>query len=270
MSAQAPRVAVITGGIAGIGRATANLLTAEGYRVFVTSRSHQQSSDASGIEVLKFSADSDESAADCVAAVINRTGRIDVLINNIGTGMLGAAEEQSIAEGEHILQTNFWGAVRMIKSVLPIMRAQGGGRIISMSSVGGLFGFPYSAFYSASKFALEGYCDSLQLEVRPFGIHVSLIEPAGVLTPVAGNVPKAALTLQPYAQTRTKMGLQMDKMMKAGMPAETVATAINLILKSSNPKLRYKVGAPARVLGILLRLAPESIFMAVKRRLLNM
>lgn len=270
MSAQTPRVALITGGIAGIGRATANLLTAEGYRVFVTSRSHQQGTDPSGIEVLNFSADSDQSAADCTAAVISQAGRIDVLINNIGTGMLGAAEEQSIAEGEHILQTNFWGAVRMIKSVLPIMRAQGGGRIISMSSVGGLLGFPYSAFYSASKFALEGYCDALQLEVKPFGIHVSLVEPAGVLTPVAGNVPKAALTLPPYAQTRTKMGLQMDKMMKAGMPAETVAMAIKQILEKANPKLHYKVGTPARILGLILRLAPEPVLIAVKRRLLNM
>jgi NAD(P)-dependent dehydrogenase (short-subunit alcohol dehydrogenase family) len=270
MSAQTPRVALITGGIAGIGRATANLLTAEGYRVFVTSRSHQQGVDASGIEVLKFSAESDQSATDCVAALIDKTGRIDVLINNIGTGMLGAAEEQSIAEGEHILQTNFWGAVRMIKSVLPIMRAQGGGRIISMSSVGGLLGFPYSAFYSASKFALEGYCDALQLEVKPFGIHVSLVEPAGVLTPVAGNVPKAALTLPPYAQTRTKMGLQMDKMMKAGMPAETVAMAIKQILEKANPKLHYKVGTPARILGLILRLAPEPVLIAAKRRLLNM
>ena len=270
MSSQGPRVALITGGIAGIGRATANLLTAEGYRVFVTSRSHPQGADPSGIEVLAFSADSDQSAADCIAAVMSKAGRIDVLVNNIGTGMLGAAEEQSIAEGDHIFQTNFWGAVRMIKSVLPIMRAQGGGRIISMSSVGGMLGFPYSAFYSASKFALEGYCEALQLEVRPFNIHVTLIEPAGVLTPVAGNVPKAALMLQPYAETRTKMAMQMDKMMKAGMPAEVVARAINLTLKSKNPKLRYKVGVPANILGLILRLAPEPILVAVKQRMLNM
>jgi short-subunit dehydrogenase len=263
------RVALITGGIAGIGRATADLLSAEGYRVFVTSRSDAHGASTSGIELLKFEANSDASAAACVAALMDRAGRIDVLVNNIGTGMLGAAEEQSIAEGEHILQTNFWGAVRMIKSVLPIMRVQGGGRIINMSSVGGIFGFPYSAFYSASKFALEGYCDALQLEVRPFGIYVSLVEPAGVLTPVAGNVPKAALMLPAYSQTREKMGVQMDKMMKAGMPAEKVARKILNILSTENPKLRYKVGVPARILALMFRLAPEFLFTGVKRRLLN-
>lgn len=269
MSAHSPRVALITGGKAGIGRSTAGLLTAEGYRVFVTSRDSAQGTDTSGIEMLKFEANSDSSASNCVAALMDKAGRIDVLMNNIGTGMLGAAEEQSIAEGEHILQTNFWGAVRMIKTVLPIMRAQQSGRIISMSSVGGIVGFPYSAFYTASKFALEGYCEALQLEVRPFGIYVSLIEPAGVLTPVAGNVPKAELMLDAYSETRMKIGLQIDKMMRGGMPAEKVASAISAILKAENPKLRYKVGTPALFLGLFERLAPEFMFTAIKKRLLN-
>ena len=267
MSTDKQRVALITGGSRGIGRAISSRLAADGYRVFVTSRSAAPGVIAPGIELVKLDTTDEASVLACVQTVIDKAGRIDVLMNSIGNGMIGAVEEVSEKEARVVVEDLFWAAVRMIQAVLPGMREQGGGRIVSMSSVGGLMGFPFSAFYSAGKFALEGFCEALHIEVKQFGIHVSLIEPFGVNTHVAGNVPMAARVLPAYGDTRHTVARDVEQSMRKGLAPDVVGQAVAGVLADPSPRLRYLVGGPARVMSTFLRLAPESLITWAKRKM---
>ncbi|MCY1013953.1 SDR family NAD(P)-dependent oxidoreductase [Nannocystis pusilla] len=176
-------VVLITGASSGFGEAAARLLAARGpCRVFGTSRRAAGHDTPGGVEMLPLDVRSDASVAACVDAVMQRAGRIDVLVNNAGYTLAGAVEETAIDEAKAQFDTNFFGMARMVRAVLPVMRAQGGGRIVNVSSLAGLVGVPFHAHYSASKFAVEGLSEGLRQEVRRFGIHVSLIEPGDFKT----------------------------------------------------------------------------------------
>src|SRR5437660_2901591 len=173
---------LVTGASSGIGQSTARLLAERGFTVFGTARK-PDSAKREPFTMLALDVRSDESVRACVAQVITKSGRLDVLVNNAGYAMMGAAEETSVEEAKAQFETNFFGIVRMVNAVLPGMRAAGAGKIINISSLAGNTAIPFSAFYSASKFALEGYSESLWYEVRPFGITVSLVEPGFVTAP---------------------------------------------------------------------------------------
>jgi short-subunit dehydrogenase len=170
---------LVTGASSGIGRATARLLAERGFTVFGTARKPSPPDEGakSGVTMVALDVRSDESVRACVEQVVAKAGRLDVLVNNAGYSLTGAAEETSVEEAKAQLETNFFGAVRMVNAVLPGMRKAEAGKIINISSLAGSTAIPYSGFYSASKFALEGYSESLWYEVRPFGISVSLVEP---------------------------------------------------------------------------------------------
>jgi NAD(P)-dependent dehydrogenase (short-subunit alcohol dehydrogenase family) len=262
-------VVLITGGAWGIGHAAATLLTQHNYRVFVTSRRPEPDTDRL-FEMLLLEVKSDQSAAACIKAVYQKAGRIDALINNVGTGIAGAVEETALAEARQVVEVNFWGSVRMINEVLPIMRAQRSGRIINLSSTGGFIGFPFRAFYAASKFALEGYTESLRYEVKPLGIHVSLVEPGPVTTPAADHVPNATGAIPAYADTRQRLNAEFNRMMQNGMAPTRVAETIFHILESSSPRLRYRVGAQTAAIGWMRSLLPQTVFESVFSRFLGM
>jgi NAD(P)-dependent dehydrogenase (short-subunit alcohol dehydrogenase family) len=177
MPSQKPQIAIVTGASTGIGRATAHALLRAGFQVFGTSRK-RISDGPEGAEMLVCDVASDQSVADLVSQIMARTGRIDVLVNNAGLGLTGGAEEASIELAKTLFDVNVFGTFRMINEVLPIMRAQQSGRIINMSSVLGFMPAPYMALYASTKHALEGYSESLDHEVRTFGVRVLLIEPA--------------------------------------------------------------------------------------------
>src|SRR5690606_35507590 len=160
-----PKVVLITGASSGLGRATARLLAERGYRVFGTSRRPPADAPTGGVEPLALDVCADASVAACVQTVLARAGRIDALINNAGYELGGALEEATLEEAQRQFETNFFGAVRMIRAVLPAMRRQGGGRIVNVSSLAGLAPVPFLGLYSASKFALEGYSEALRHEV---------------------------------------------------------------------------------------------------------
>src|SRR2546422_6503660 len=170
---------LVTGASSGIGQATAQLLAERGHRVFGTTRK-PGAAQASGFTMVGLDVRSDDSVRGCVDQVLSQAGRLDVLVNNAGYTLMGAAEETSVAEAKAQFETNFFGVVRMVNAVLPGMRAAGAGKIINISSLAGNTAIPFSAFYSATKFALEGYSESLWYEVSPFGISVSLVEPGFV------------------------------------------------------------------------------------------
>ena len=181
------RVVLVTGASSGVGQSTARLLTERGYRVLGTSRKAAAGGDPSGVTMLPLDVRSDDSVAACLSAVSGLVDRIDILVNNAGYELAGALEEFSLDEVKAQFETNFFGVVRMVKAVLPLMRRQKNGQIINVSSLAGLSAIPFLGIYSASKFALEGYTEALRLEVKPFNIRVSQIEPAFLRTPMMTN-----------------------------------------------------------------------------------
>lgn len=169
-------VVLVTGANRGIGHATAALLAEHGYRVFGTARKPARESP-DGFELVPLDVTSEESVRSCVSAVLERAGRIDVLINNAGVGLIGASEEASINEATALFDTNLFGVARMVNAVLPAMRARRSGLIINFGSLGATLPVPFHGYLSASKAAVTTYSDALRLELKSLGIDVSVVEP---------------------------------------------------------------------------------------------
>jgi len=260
-----PQTVLVTGTSSGIGRATARLLAERGFTVFGTARKPDAQKRES-FTMLALDVRSDESVRACVDQVIAKAGRIDVLVNNAGYTVTGAAEETSVDEAKAQLETNFFGAVRMVNGVLPGMRAAGAGKIINISSLAGNTAIPYSAFYSASKFALEGYSESLWYEIRPLGISVSLVEPGFVNTPIGEAAPAAARPLPAYDAPRKRMLAAFGHALEAGIPPEQVARRVVQIVEHPSPGLRYRVGAQATWLPRLRNVVPWTVYAAGVRK----
>src|SRR5713226_2637472 len=200
------KVALITGTSSGIGRATAAHLAKSGYRVFGGLRNIPTSGEPiPNVEFVQLDVRHDESAKEAVRSLLSRAGRIDALVNNAGYTLIGSFEETSIEEAKQVFETNFFGVLRMNQAVLPIMRGQGYGRIANISSVVGFLPAPYQGIYAASKHALEGYSESLDHEVRQFGIRVSVIEPGFTRTNIGQNSQVAGRPLDAYASERNRV-----------------------------------------------------------------
>lgn len=252
-------VALVTGASTGIGRASAEALRDAGYHVFGTSRkSVPQRFD--GITILTADVTSDASVTKLVDDVLSEAGRIDLLVNNAGFGVTGAAEESSIAQVRSLFETNFYGVVRVTNAVLPIMRKQRSGRILNVGSVLGLVPAPYGAYYSASKFAIEGYSESLDHEVREFGVRVAVIEPGATRTSFEGSNVRGDRPLVAYEQTQAKYRVAFDQTMAAGDPAEEVAATIVRAARDKTPRLSYPSSKAARQTAFARRFLPRSLF----------
>ena len=252
-------VAIVTGASGGIGEATARALAAAGYRVFGASR-RVQGAKSPGIEYLACDVTSDESVQAAVGEVLSKGGRIDLLVNNAGVGLVGAAEESSLEQAKSLFDVNLFGVIRMTKVVLPAMRRQRAGRIVNISSVLGLIPAPFMALYAASKHALEGYSESLDHETRDSGVRVVLVEPGYTRTSFDGNVYQADQQLGVYHSARTNAeGVLRDAMTTADTP-ELVASAVVKASTEANPQRRYTVGRTARQVSLLRRFVPASAF----------
>ncbi len=255
------RVALVTGASSGIGQAAAELLAVNGFTVFGTSRSSNQV--ARSYTWLTLDVCSNASVEAAVKSVLEQAGRIDVLVNNAGYAQIGAIEESSIADMQAQVDTNLLGAFRMIKAVLPVMRQQGSGRIINVSSVVGQVAAPYAGLYATSKFALEGLSEALWEEVRPFGVSVSLVEPAFVKTHIVSQQPGDPIAV--YTPGRRAAMQALSTSLQNGTEPHVVAQVI-LRAATTRPRLRYLVGRDAKSLMLLKRLLPESLFERVRRR----
>ena len=211
--------------------------------------------------------DDDDSVRAGVAGVLAAGGRIDALVAAAGWGLAGAVEHCPIEEAKAQLETNFWGCVRVVQRVLPAMRAQGGGRIVLMSSVGGVIGIPFQAFYSASKFALEGFGEALAYEVAPFGVHVTLVEPGNVRTDFTASRRMAQAASDPaYDAALTKAVGVMENDEANGVPAADVAAVVRRVLESRRPPRRVSAGKVSERVGLLAkRLLPYRAFEAAAK-----
>lgn len=252
-------VALVTGASSGIGKAAAVALAQNGFQVFGTGRVTTHLAPITGVTFLDLDVSDDASATAAVATVITQSGRLDVLVNNAGVGSAGAAEENSADLARNIFDINVFGVIRMTNAALPHMRAQGSGRIVNVSSILGIIPQPYMAVYAASKHAVEGYSESLDHEVREYGVRVLLIEPAYTNTSFDANSVQPDQPLQTYAQQRRIFEKYVAESIKAGDDPTLVAKAIVAAATDTKPKLRYPVGRSAQI-GILRRLAPAAIF----------
>src|SRR5687768_7553157 len=252
-------VAIVTGASGGIGVASARALQAAGYRVFGTYR-RPPATMSPGIEYLACDVTSDESVLTAVGQVLAKAGRIDLLVNNAGVGLVAGAEESSVEQAKSLFDVNLFGVFRLTNAVLPTMRGQRSGRIVNISSVTGLIPAPFMALYAASKHALEGYSESLDHEIRAAGVRVVLVEPAYTRTSFEGNVYQADQQLDVYQSARTNAeGVLRDEMKTADTP-ELVASAVVKASTEANPHRRYAAGRTARQVSLLRRFVPESAF----------
>jgi NAD(P)-dependent dehydrogenase (short-subunit alcohol dehydrogenase family) len=269
MSTRRP-VTLVTGASSGIGDAAAIGLAAAGFEVIGTSRNTARVTPREGVTYFDLDVTSDESVGAVVKQVIDRFGRIDVLVNNAGLGANGAAEEISVSQAQGVFDVNVFGLMRMTKAVLPHMRARGRGRIINISSVGGLVPNPFMAVYVSTKHAVEGYSESLDHEVREHGVRILLVEPGPINTPFDANMVQADSPLPVYAQRRRTFEEVMAEEMRGGDDPAVVAKVIVAAATAIKPKMRYPAGSTAGRVSTLRRIVPARVFDKQVRKLNRM
>jgi NAD(P)-dependent dehydrogenase (short-subunit alcohol dehydrogenase family) len=253
------RVTLITGVSSGIGRVTAQMLAERGARVFGTVRDVDHTQSIAGVELICMDVTDPESVNAGVEATLQKTGKIDILINNAGYSIAGALEETSVEEAHLLFETNFFGVLRVTQAALPSMRRHGYGRIVNISSMLGVLPGPYRGMYVASKHALEGYAKTLDHEVRMFGIRAVLVEPVYTRTKIAKNEKSVQAAIPAYADQRQRVTEIIEKEIANGDDPNTVAEVVYAAVTAKSPRLHYPVGEGV-MLSRLHRFVPERMF----------
>lgn len=250
-------VALVTGASSGIGLVTAQALVKAGYLVFGSGR--KPVANLQGVTMLVCDVTDDASVQAMITEIVKQAGRIDLVVNNAGIGLLGGAEESSIAQAQRLFDVNVFGVARVVNAVLPIMRAQRAGRIVNMSSILGLIPSPFNAFYAATKHAIEGYSESLDHEVRSLGIRVLLVEPGVTRTAFEENLTRADQPLPIYDAARQNSENMMRTWVASGDDPQLVADMVVTAATATSPKLRYSAGKQSRQVRMLRRFLPERL-----------
>ena len=247
------KVAIVTGSSSGIGLDACVTLARNGFLTYATMRNLDKSSivraaaekEKLPIKVQQLDVTDDQSVSNAIQTIISETGRIDVLVNNAGYGLIGAFEDLSIDEIKNLYETNLFGLIRVTQAVLPIMRRQKSGTIVNVSSGAGLFGYPGGSAYVSTKFAVEGLTESISYELEPFGIKVVLIEPGFIKTNFVNAMviaKKAQDPDSPYSQMMQRVQANSSEMAKNASPIDVVSKVILEAVKSKSPNLRYLAG----------------------------
>jgi len=247
------KVAINTGSSSGIGLDASVTLARNGFLTYATMRNLDKSSIVTAaaekeklpIKVQQLDVTDDQSVSNAIQTIISETGRIDVLVNNAGYGLIGAFEELSIDEIKNQYETNLFGLIRVTQVVLPIMRKQKSGTVVNVSSGAGLFGYPSGSAYVSTKFAIEGLSESISYELDQFGIHVVLIEPGFIKTNFVNamtTAKKAQDPNSPYSQMMQSVQTNSSEMAKSGSSVDVVSKAILEAVTSKSPNLRYLAG----------------------------
>ncbi|HKU10054.1 oxidoreductase [Sinomonas sp.] len=256
----AKRVAVVTGASSGIGAAAASALLDAGFEVVGTSRSAAGLRADGGVALIDLDVTSEVSVAAAVGQVVERFGRIDVLVNNAGIGASGAAEDSSVDLDRRLFEVNVFGVMRTTKAVLPHMRARASGRIVNISSVLGLVPQPYMAAYASTKWAIEGWTESLDHEVREHGIRAVMVEPAWTNTGFEANALDADQPKPAYAAQRKIFAEYVGDALERGDAPSVVAASIVRAAQDPTPKLRYGAGKRVAPISLMRRYVPHSAF----------
>lgn len=255
------KVVLITGATSGIGKAMANYLTKKGFTVYGTGRNPERIK-ASSFRLLKMDVTSPDSIDAAIEEALRQSGRIDVLINNAGVGITGPMEETPEKEMKHAFETNFFGPINVIKSVLPGMRKQKEGLIINITSIAGYMGLPYRGIYSASKASLEIAMEAMRMEITNFGIKMTNVAPGDFATNIAsGRYHAPAVQGSPYEKDYKESLKLMDEHVDQGQDPLVMAKKIHQIILTKNPKVHYKVGSPLQKFSIVLkRILPDRMY----------
>ncbi len=255
------KVVLITGASSGIGKSIGEFLHAKGFTVYGTSRSPERIINSVFL-LLALDVRDKENIQKAVAEVIQKAGRIDVVINNAGVGITGPIEEIPSEEIKNNFETNLFGPIEVMKAALPFMRLQNSGLIINITSIAGYMGLPYRGIYSASKGALELITESLRMEVKSFGIHITNVAPGDFATNIAAGrfhspLIKGSPYEIPYGTTLNALNEHVD----SGSNPNEMAEAIYKIIQNPNPKGHYKIGAFTQKFSIILkRILPDKVF----------
>lgn len=253
------KVTLVTGASSGIGREIAQLLAQRGARVFGTARNPKSAKPVPGVEIVRMDVTDDASVSEAIQGIVQKAGPIEVLVNNAGYGLTGALEETTLKEARDQFETNFFGVLRVTNAVLPRMRQAGYGRIVNISSVVGFIPAPFMGMYTASKHAVEGYTETLDHEVRQFGVRAVLVQPAYTKSNLAQNEKTAQANLEAYAVHRQRMHEVVASGVEHGDEPQMVAEAVWRAVTTRSPQLRYPVGKGV-LLSRLRRFAPVALF----------
>jgi len=262
------KVVIVTGTSSGIGFETAVLLARNGFMTYATMRNPDKSTRLSelankeklDIKIRKLDVNDETGINETIDQVISETGRIDVLVNNAGYAIFGALEDTALDEIREQFETNFFGPVRTIKAVIPIMKKQNGGKIINLSSMVGRFGVPFNSAYVASKFALEGITESIRYELHDYNIKIILVEPGIIKSHFFQNVKLSNTSTFSYSKLLKKRMEGIKTMLKKATHPVTVAEVILDIINSRNTNIRYLVGHDAEFMIKLKKNATEEEF----------
>ncbi len=248
---------IVTGVSSGIGRAAAETFMRRGHKVYGTVRSLAKATPIDGVTLVEMDVRDESSIEGAIDFVRKESGSIDILVNNAGVNLVGAAEETSILEASSLFDTNVLGVLRTSQAVLPYMRAQGNGRIVNVSSVLGFLPAPFMGLYSASKHAVEGLSESMDHEVRKFGIRVSLVEPSYTKTDLDANAPHCKKIIREYADERITVSRTVaDHINHAPEPAKVADTIVDAALGPW--RMRHTPSGQATLLKVLRRFMPAS------------
>lgn len=256
------KVILVTGGSSGIGRATANHLASKGNIVYGTSRKAENGQQLDNFTLVQMDVTNLDSIDIAVNYIIQKEGRIDVLINNAGLGMIGPLESTSIDKIREVFETNIFGVLNVCKAVIPFMREKNKGNIINITSIGGIISLPYRGIYCSSKFAVEGFSEALSMEVRKFNIHVTIVEPGDFKTNINENRRIAASANSSiYSDEFNRIMSLVNEEVSSSREPIVLAKQINKILNKKKPGLRYKIGTPMQRFSVFLkRILPSRLF----------
>ena len=256
------KVVLITGASSGLGKATASHLADLGYVVFGTCRNPNQYETPPNYKLISLDLNKPTSIQSAVEELLGEEGRIDVLINNAGSGIIGPMEELEIDALHANFETNCYGPLLLMQKVLPVMRKQKEGFVVTITSIGCAMGLPFRGAYSASKGALSLLTESLRMEVKPFGIKMCTVAPGDFVSDIASRRYYAPQKEEsPYEAIYKRNLATIDAHVSAGIQPEVIANKIARILPQKNPKVHYRVGAPLQKFSVVLKgILPSRLF----------
>ncbi len=253
---------LVTGASSGIGKAVARVLAAKGHHVFGTSRKASNAELQDGYTMLKMDVTDEESVIEALNFIVNKYNKLDVVVNNAGLGLVGPVENISDAEAREIFNTNLFGVLNVCRNSIQHLRSAGGGYIINITSMAAQIGLPFRGIYSASKFAVEGFTESLSMEVKQFGIKVCLIEPGDFKTNINNTRKVAAYVNREAYKTQSEVVLkQVIKEVDEARTPEVIGERIASIIEQKNPRLRFRVATVMQRFSLtLMRALPSRFF----------
>lgn len=262
-----PKVILITGASSGMGYQTARILAEQGHRVYGAARRVEKIEELApyGVQALRLDITDEQSVTQVVQELIEREGRIDVLINNAGYGYFGAIEDVPISDAKHQFEVNIFGLARITQEVLPYMRAQKSGRIVNLASVAGHVTLAFGAWYNATKYALEAFSDALRMEVKPFGIDVVIIEPGAIRTDwgiIAADHLREVSKGGAYEQDglRVAEGLRRIYLSKIPTNPAVISRKIAKAAVCRCPRTRYRTGRGAKLMVFFHQILPTRLW----------